>query len=497
MSHLYIAKDTKDAKKLSRLFKQQKLRRIYRGIYTSELTEPLEQIIKRHWMEIVTYIVPQGILSFRTAVDLKPIPFKKHSIVFVTSRYEKSITLPGLIIKVVKGNNDEYLEQVLPNLGRSNVPRFLLENLKTIRSTEYRGIKTIAVEGIEKYLAKEMRARGEIRLNQIRDEAKGVAKALNYIKEYKQLDQIISALLSTHPDAHTLKTKIGNAFAKNQPYDIGRLKSFETFSLYLTKCNFKQRSYTYNKLSYKNIAFFESYFSNFIEGTEFLIDEAEDIVFKGHEVNNRHADSHDILANFNLANDYSEMTHTPQNAKEFLDSLLSRHAYLMKERPEKNPGQFKHIPNRAGNTYFVDPKDVIGTLVQGFEIYQLLEAGLKKALFMHFMITEVHPFLDGNGRLARIMMNAELVSAMQHKIIIPTVHRDNYLNGLRLATRDQNFLTYCKVMDQAQAYIETINWLDYSEAREKFESDAADKTSDEGLPIFNRALRKLSLSEFD
>ena len=30
---------------------------------------------------------------------------------------------------------------------------------------------------------------------------------------------------------------------------------------------------------------------------------------------------------------------------------------------------------------------------------------------MMFMMSEVHPFDDGNGRLARLMMNTELVSA--------------------------------------------------------------------------------------
>jgi len=33
------------------------------------------------------------------------------------------------------------------------------------------------------------------------------------------------------------------------------------------------------------------------------------------------------------------------------------------------------------------------------------------------MICEIHPFLDGNGRIARVMINAELVSANQSKII--------------------------------------------------------------------------------
>ena len=35
----------------------------------------------------------------------------------------------------------------------------------------------------------------------------------------------------------------------------------------------------------------------------------------------------------------------------------------------------------------------------------------------------------------------------------------------------------------------------YEEARDKLEGDYADRAPDEGLPIFNRALRQLQLSE--
>jgi hypothetical protein len=94
------------------------------------------------------------------------------------------------------------------------------------------------------------------------------------------------------------------------------------------------------------------------------------------------------------------------------------------------------------------------------------------------------------------MMNAELVQANLTKIIIPTVHRDNYLNGLRRASRDHFYQTYCKVIDQAQAYTHSIDWLDYGAAKEKIEKDCADKIPDEGIPIFNRILRTLPLSEF-
>ncbi len=491
---LLFTTDKNQAKYLSKLHQQKRLQRIYHGIYTDNLVDSIEEIAKRNWMDIVSHLIPGGILSFRSALDLKLIPFKGQFIVFVTSSYAKIHQLPGFIINVIQGNKDDFLEQILPNLARSNVPRFLLENLSTVRKSEYKNVKTVSDEGVENYLVKELHSGGEERLNQIRDEAKVIAPHLNYTREYDRLNQIISALLSTHPDTNLLKTRSGQAVSKKELYDTDRLKSFERLTVYLKKCNFLTREYKYQKSSYKNISFFESYFSNFIEGTEFVIDEAEDIVFKGVEIYSRHADSHDVLSNFNLTYDFSEMNRTPQSADEFIELLTARHAYLMQERPEINPGQFKTLPNKAGNTYFVTPKYVEGTLRQGFKLYKILTPGMDRALFMHFLISEVHPFSDGNGRISRIMMNAEFVSSELYKIIIPTVHRDNYLNGLRLASRDQNFHLYCKIMDQAQAYTASINWADYGTAREKLEFDCADQIADEGIPFFNRALRQLTLS---
>jgi Fic family protein len=50
---------------------------------------------------------------------------------------------------------------------------------------------------------------------------------------------------------------------------------------------------------------------------------------------------------------------------------------------------------------------------------------------MMFLVSEVHPFVDGNGRLARIMMNSELVAQDEQRIVIPTVFRNNYISALK------------------------------------------------------------------
>lgn len=80
---------------------------------------------------------------------------------------------------------------------------------------------------------------------------------------------------------------------------------------------------------------------------------------------------------------------------------------------------------------------------------------------MMFVVSEIHPFLDGNGRVARVMMNAELVKADQTRIIIPTVYRDDYVGALRRLTRrrdpERRFpKAYVRMLMRAQEFSATI-----------------------------------------
>ena len=83
-----------------------------------------------------------------------------------------------------------------------------------------------------------------------------------------------------------------------------------------------------------------------------------------------------------------------------------------------------------------------------------------------FILSEVHPFLDGNGRIARLMMNAEFVSVGQSKIIIPTVYRDDYMGTLRKLTRQGDCISFIKMMQKAHEFSETIFGDNYAEMHE-------------------------------
>ena len=299
------------------------------------------------------------------------------------------------------------------------------------------------------------------------------------------------AAAELRPAEGVLQTRLGIANAKEEPFDQSCIDRFGELARYLDRTDLSENAYDYNKSGWRNLTFFESYFSNFIEGTEFTIEEAEEIAFEKKVNYKRHQDSHDILAHIEISGDMSEMHKVPTDAAELIDILKVRHGLLLAERPEKRPGKFKLKPNKAGGSDFILPELVEGTLVQGFDVYQSLPVGLKRSIFIHFMISEVHPFDDGNGRLSRIMMNSELVSQDQYKLIIPIVQRDSYLNGLRSATRQGRFRTMVKVLHQLQCYTASLDWSEYDEVKLTLEANAADKEPDEGTAIFNKVIAKL------
>jgi fido (protein-threonine AMPylation protein) len=163
-----------------------------------------------------------------------------------------------------------------------------------------------------------------------------------------------------------------------------------------------------------------------------------------------------VLGTYQIVSSKKEMKITPKSPEELLHMLQYRHNILLSARQDKKPGQFKDLNTRAGETPFVDYNLVKGTLIKSYDYYQGLTHPFAKSVYIMFVISEIHPFLDGNGRIARVMMNAELVKERQSKIIIPTVYRDDYLLTLRRLTRQSDPDPYIRMMKRAYEFSKTI-----------------------------------------
>jgi len=124
--------------------------------------------------------------------------------------------------------------------------------------------------------------------------------------------------------------------------------------------------------------------------------------------------------------------------------------------------QWKSVPNEVGQYQFVAPNLVEGTLHKGLELVSEVPVGFRRALFIMVVITEVHPFADGNGRVARVMMNAELSAIKAARIVVPTVYRNEYIAGLRRTSVSEgaDVSALLKVMGFVWRWTAAMPWED-------------------------------------
>ncbi len=452
------------------------VKKIAPRIYTSNLNDTPESIIRRNLFPILGQLYPGALLSHRSALEFQPTQDGK---IFLTYTYSKRITIPGVTLCFLKGPGPVKGDTIfMGNLFVSQQERALLENLQSGRDTGQTG-KTLSKNDIENKLEQIVRVRGEKGLNEVRDKARILAAELEMTDEYKKLDRLIGAILSTRP-SKILSSPQAQARAFGFPYDPLRIQLFEKLFSALNRGEYSFRpDPNSNPQAFRNFAFYESYFSNYIEGTVFTVDEALKIIETGVPLPARNEDSHDILGTFRLVCNQTEMGVIPSTSDDLIRILQYRHQVLMYARPEKNPGNFKDKNNRAGETWFVDFELVRGTLSKGYEFYRALNHPFTRAVFIMFLVSEVHPFLDGNGRIARIMMNAELVNRNQSKIIIPNVYRDDYITSLRRLSRQDDPVPFIAMMERAHEFSKTISGDDAGQLLKKLTASNAFRDPEE------------------
>jgi hypothetical protein len=439
-----------------------RLRKLASRLYTRNLTEEPESIVKRNWHALLKDYFPDALISDRTALENRPAT---DGSVFIISSASRDLVLPGMIFKTRSGHPPLDSDRpFLNSLRISSQPRAWLENMRPSRKRGGAVSRTLSKEELEERLDSLLRRGGERALNQLRDEARAVSQELKMAEEFHDLDNLIGTFLGTRNVK--LSTDTGKARKQGLPYDPGRIELFmKLFSELRTLAPVTRPVGAMKDSANTNLAFFEAYFSNYIEGTEFLVEEAVDIVFNGVIPEDRPEDAHDVLGTYRIVSDKKEMKRIPRDFESFISLVKKRHAVFMESRSDKRPGEFKAKTNRAGNSVFVEPGLIMSTLAKGFEIYRGLEAPFHRAVFMMFLISEVHPFIDGNGRAARIMMNAELVAQDEQRIIIPTVYRDDYLTALKALTQNEKPMPVIRVLDFAQKYTGSIRWEDFDAAR--------------------------------
>ncbi len=438
------------------------LRSLSTGVYSTDLEGSPERIVAQNWLVIAGRIFPAAVITDRSALT----GGKVGGYVYLAhDGRAREVVLPGLVLVARSGAGPLDDDIALPGgLFQASRGRALVENCRRSRSRGGRPRRTLDDDELASWIDHLCRHDGEDALRRYRVTAEEVAVQVGAPPERTaMLNALIGAALGSRQV--TSASRALNARQRGIPFDPDRVERFDVLAAALRSSAPQSRAGLDPTSEPFGIqAFYEAYFSNYIEGTTFTVDEAKALVFDEVVPAGRSADGHDVTGTFRIVSDVVEMRNVAADADEFLGLLLSRHAVLMGGRPEKDPGVFKRIANQAGNTLFVDPSLVEGTLREGFERLASLDTAWERAVYTGFLIAEVHPFVDGNGRMARVMMNSELVRAGQCKIIVPTGFRTDYLTSLRRLSRFDDPSVFIKSMRFLHDYTQQIDWTSHEAA---------------------------------
>lgn len=99
-------------------------------------------------------------------------------------------------------------------------------------------------------------------------------------------------------------------------------------------------------------------------------------------------------------------------------------------------GQSQHVPVNVDAV-----RDVMPVL---FELISEEPEASVRAVLGHFIFVYIHPYMDGNGRMGRFLMNALLASGGYGWMVIPVQKRDEYMSALEMASVQQNIEPFAR-----------------------------------------------------
>jgi excisionase family DNA binding protein len=136
------------------------------------------------------------------------------------------------------------------------------------------------------------------------------------------------------------------------------------------------------------------------------------------------------VTNHSKAIDFVESLVNKKSIEE--NDVLNLHAIILDRIDPENAGFYRRSGVRISGTDYVPP-NAAKVPEQMKEVYQVLNSRgepLEIAAKIHHRFVDIHPFIDGNGRTARLLMNLYLMRNGYPPIIIQRVERKKYIDSI-------------------------------------------------------------------
>lgn len=92
----------------------------------------------------------------------------------------------------------------------------------------------------------------------------------------------------------------------------------------------------------------------------------------------------------------------------------------------------------------LNPDAVLDAMSALSDLMMEEENALVRAVLGHFFFVYIHPYMDGNGRTARFVMNSQLVTAGYPWVIVPVERRQEYMAALEQASVEEDIEAFAR-----------------------------------------------------
>ena len=207
-----------------------------------------------------------------------------------------------------------------------------------------------------------------------------------------------------------------------------------------------------------------NYHSNAIEGNSLTLGETRNLILHGLTARGKPMRDHlDIKGHDDAVKAIEGAVKRNEKVNEVF--IRNLHRVLLKEpyetdaiTPEGQPtkqlisiGDYKTQPNNVRTStgeiyYFTPPDQVKPAMSDLIDWYRRNEKEGEHPIIIasafHYCFVRIHPFDDGNGRMARLLMNMILIKHGYTVSIIPIQGRDQYINSLERADKNEDLIEF-------------------------------------------------------
>jgi len=213
-----------------------------------------------------------------------------------------------------------------------------------------------------------------------------------------------------------------------------------------------------------------TYNSNAIEGNTLSLSETAIVVEQGIAIGGKTIREHLEAIDHMRAIDHIKIVARKTRSEIAIDDILDIHKIVLQKIDYLNAGVFRKIGVRisGSNTIFPNYAKVPLLMVDFMQwLHATNEHPIIIAALAHFKLVSIHPFVDGNGRTARLLMNLLLLQQGYPLAIIKQTHRSEYIHSIETARTTDDYSNFYMIVlnaveESLDNYLQAITESDLS-----------------------------------